>query len=976
MKCNKIYLNNIKNTTLRILGLLWILIIAEPVFSEKHYVFTRLDASQGLSGNKVRNISQLPDGRMVITTEGQMNIYDGTSFTYLHYSHNNICQLSEYSGFNHTYIDKNGYMWVKNNHTLMIADIAREKFINNPDEIFKKWGVNRNLKDLFMDKYDGLWLVTEEDNLIHINKERDNTDFFKKNISLDNDQIYDLGVIDDTLYLFYKSGMLVCYNITSGKEIYRCSIPSDIPSTHYGNTSYVVQGEDSFYQLCNGQKGGVMLCFNIHNRAWKLVMVTDSWFNYLSIDRDKSIWVAGHDGLYNISADFKQKQHIPTIKLVDGRKIDTEISTLYNDLQGGMWVGTLNRGILYYHSNRFRFQNIGKVVFPISDEKPLHVTGFGETGHGNIIVKTDVGNYLYSSKDGSITIWHEKAQNTKEYKIDNFNKRILQLVDINKDTQVGITRDGWFTYDRQEKKTDFHQTCHPCNCIYADKGGNIWIGLEDGLMLLDIKTGKEHRFHTSDGLINNSVRSIIQTSDSSMWISTANGISNLHSNRIASDSIQYTFVNFNQYDGVITDEFCERSVYISSEDIIYWGGLNGFNILNTLSSKSEQIPYLPLFVGFYLFGEKVKSEINYHNNSILKSPITTTKKIILNHNQNFFTVEFSAMNYVNPTQTYYRYQLCGIDNTEREIHSTDGRGSATYTDLPPGDYLFKVRATGNGQGWPEKYAELKIQVKAPFWETGYAYTIYFILLIGCAIVCIFFYIKKKKRSIIKEQKEKLDEMKTTFIQNINLELEEPIKKIISPLDTVIMHMDEGRNKLQLQYIRQNAIELQTLVCQLSKGALLPIPTDENSLNLNVLMIEMRQLLEQQEKRKEHINTISEKEEKQNLLNEADEVFIRKVLKNVEMNLDNQEYSVEILSRDMGMDRTGLYRKLIALVGKTPTSFIRSVRLKRAAELLEKGYTVAEVADCVGFSTSSYLCKCFQEEFGVRPSQYIQQLKKH
>ena len=67
---------------------------------------------------------------------------------------------------------------------------------------------------------------------------------------------------------------------------------------------------------------------------------------------------------------------------------------------------------------------------------------------------------------------------------------------------------------------------------------------------------------------------------------------------------------------------------------------------------------------------------------------------------------------------------------------------------------------------------------------------------------------------------------------------------------------------------------------------------------------------------------------------------------------------------MGMDRTGLYRKLTSLVGKTPTGFIRSVRLKQAACLLDKGYTVAEVADMVGFSTSSYLSKCFQEEFGV------------
>ena len=79
---------------------------------------------------------------------------------------------------------------------------------------------------------------------------------------------------------------------------------------------------------------------------------------------------------------------------------------------------------------------------------------------------------------------------------------------------------------------------------------------------------------------------------------------------------------------------------------------------------------------------------------------------------------------------------------------------------------------------------------------------------------------------------------------------------------------------------------------------------------------------------------------------------------------------------MGMDRTGLYRKLVAVVGKTPTNFIRSVRLKRAAQLLEEGYTVAEVTDSVGFSTSSYFSKCFQEEFGVRPSQYADKSRKH
>ncbi|MDL2242043.1 AraC family transcriptional regulator, partial [Bacteroidales bacterium OttesenSCG-928-L03] len=112
------------------------------------------------------------------------------------------------------------------------------------------------------------------------------------------------------------------------------------------------------------------------------------------------------------------------------------------------------------------------------------------------------------------------------------------------------------------------------------------------------------------------------------------------------------------------------------------------------------------------------------------------------------------------------------------------------------------------------------------------------------------------------------------------------------------------------------------------------------------------------------------------LSASDGKFIQRALDYVEQNIDNSDYSVEQLSKDLGMERTGLYRKLGAMIGKTPTSFIRSIRLKRAARLLEEGYTVSEAADRVGFGTSSYLSRCFQEEFGMKPSQYIASFKKH
>jgi AraC-like DNA-binding protein len=94
-----------------------------------------------------------------------------------------------------------------------------------------------------------------------------------------------------------------------------------------------------------------------------------------------------------------------------------------------------------------------------------------------------------------------------------------------------------------------------------------------------------------------------------------------------------------------------------------------------------------------------------------------------------------------------------------------------------------------------------------------------------------------------------------------------------------------------------------------------------------------------------------------------------VLGFIQKNLDNPSYSVELLSKDMAMDRTNLYRKLSAAAGMTPSEFIRSVRLKYAVELLEKGYRVSEVAGEVGFGTTSYFSKCFQEYYGVSPSQF-------
>lgn len=263
----------------------------------------------------------------------------------------------------------------------------------------------------FMDKTKDLWVITDKDDLVRIDKTTLQASTFLNRVSLigdTTDQVYDLGVLDGNLYLFYRSGLLICYAMESQKEIYRQKLSDELPEGVYGNTSYVVPGTNTFYQLCNGNRGGVMLAYDVERRKWNIVLQTSYWLNYLSVDKDGSIWISCHKGLWNIDAGLERKQYIPTLKLVDGRNINTEVSTLYNDSQGGMWVGTLNRGILYYHPDRFRFQNIGRTLFPVTENMNLYVTCIAAQNQENMWVGTRKGLFSYHLSNGDINLYSKE----------------------------------------------------------------------------------------------------------------------------------------------------------------------------------------------------------------------------------------------------------------------------------------------------------------------------------------------------------------------------------------------------------------------------------------------------------------------------------------------------------------------------------------------------------------------------------------
>ena len=114
--------------------------------------------------------------------------------------------------------------------------------------------------------------------------------------------------------------------------------------------------------------------YNIETRNWDRIIETDDcWQNTLTLDSKGNCWISTFKGLWLIDKDLESKRLISPIQLVDGGEFETEITTQYNDNNGGLWVGSINRGLLYYHPERFKFRNFGRAFFKLHDNEKLRV---------------------------------------------------------------------------------------------------------------------------------------------------------------------------------------------------------------------------------------------------------------------------------------------------------------------------------------------------------------------------------------------------------------------------------------------------------------------------------------------------------------------------------------------------------------------------------------------------------------------------
>ncbi len=346
----------------------------------------------------------------------------------------------------------------------------------------------------------------------------------------------------------------------------------------------------------------------------------------------------------------------------------------------------------------------------------------------------------------------------------------------------------------------------------------LWIGTNNGLNRLEIEGQnnqkknipyeiKISRFTTKDGLADNLINSIIEDPFGNLWLGTSSGITLF-------EVQNKRFINFNIADGIVGTDFNHSSAIICNDGMLLIGSTEGLNYFYPRDVNLSTFNPPLLITEFQIFNQS----ITFDNNSPLRSSIEYTKEIILPHFQNVFSFQFVALDYTSPQSILYAYKMEGFIN---DWVSIGNRRFVTFTNLDPGEYIFKVKSTNSDGLWRNNLASIKVIILAPWWQTAWAIGVFILIFIlgTWGIIWSQIYRARLRHELKMSEFEshhirEIEKMKSRFFANISHEFRTPLMLIKGPLEQII----NGRIKNNLNHyhkmILRNAEKLQHLIDQL------------------------------------------------------------------------------------------------------------------------------------------------------------------
>ncbi|WP_342085499.1 hybrid sensor histidine kinase/response regulator transcription factor [Dyadobacter sp. OTU695] len=476
-----------------------------------------------------------------------------------------------------------------------------------------------------------------------------------------------------------------------------------------------------------------------------------------------------------------------------------------------LWIGTFQDGLFRLNPVTGRYEQ-----FTQGPEA-------GSLGNNNIFALTldKNGKLWIGTNGGGVNVFHPETGRFERLfhpNVSLLNRAIplnAYIRDIVEDRHgkmwIASHGTGIAVFDPEKRVSvllDRETAALPSNNVLSlleDSRGSIWAGTSgEGLALFDPKTRKFTTFGVNEGLSSGMINKVLEDAQGRIWVSTNEGISffDLHKKK---------FTNYTTHNGLQNNTFAMGAGLRTSDNVLFFGGIAGFNYIDTRSLKRNQ-GQTPVMLRDLKIGNRA---ITSADAGMIDADISVAQSIRLDYKQNF-SIGYGALNYTNPEQTTYRYRLVGLQN---EWQQAGQATTASYTNLSPGDYRFEVQASSDGSDWTSPPAAVAVTVKPPFYLTIYAYIFYVLAPIAAVYLMRRRGIRRLHRKFREEQarreterKQELDQLKIKFLTNLSHEFRTPISLILAPVENLLG--PEQPHQPQIAAIRRNAKRLLNLVDQL------------------------------------------------------------------------------------------------------------------------------------------------------------------
>ena len=447
-------------------------------------------------------------------------------------------------------------------------------------------------------------------------------------------------------------------------------------------------------------------------------------------DSKNNIWVGTEFGLNRLNHDGTFKRYTAELGNPDSLQSNAILS-ITEDQQGFLWVGTWSGGLYHFDPESEKFKHYGPQANNPNSLGDSFAWGAFIDSKNRLWVGSEGAGLQHYRKDTDDFI-HYKNNIGQANAISN-----LYVLNITEDKRGNLWLATYYGLNRFEPETETFTSwlgdkndptklsSSIIKSLLYSANDFLWVGTHDnGLNRFDPNTGEVMRIGHNEGLPSSTISSLLEDNAGNIWVATNNGLARIHPETFKIDTyaegVGLAGINYN------------RNATLSARDgTLYFGSTEGLTAMapNALTLKESWHPIH--ITEFRIFNKTV----DIGPDSVLKESTLTSDSITLEHSHGMFSLDFAILSYRFPGNYEYAYQLEGFDNDWLHIGQ---RNTATYTNLNPGTYSFKVKARVPGEQWQQRARALTLVITPPWWRTYWAYFLYSVLFLGFiyGIYCI------------------------------------------------------------------------------------------------------------------------------------------------------------------------------------------------------------------------------------------------